>query len=251
MVKQTALPVIYVEAKAKGSIKAAVRKALPILKPWRRIGLVSTVQHVQKLEDARTLLLDAGKNVAIGDRGRLKYPGQVTGCDYSNARAISTDVDAFLFVGGGRFHAVGVALATAKPTIAADPYEENAFLIENESAKTLKKRWASIHEAKEAKEFGIIIGLKVAQKRLDEALRIKRLVEDSGKKAVLLALREVTPEALTQFPTIDVFVNTACPRISLDDSERFRKPILTPMEIFVAMGTLDWEELCRRGWFEN
>lgn len=251
MVKQTTLPILYVEAKARSSIKTAVRKALPILKPWNRIGLVSTVQHVEKLEEARRLLLNAGKSVAVGDRGRLKYPGQVTGCDYSNARAISTEVDVFLFIGGGRFHAVGVALATAKLTIVADPYERNAFLIENEPADTLRKRWASIREAKNAEEFGIIIGLKAGQKRLDEALKMKRLVENSGKKAFLLALREVTPEALTQFPTIDVFVNTACPRISLEDSERFRKPTLTPMETSVALGALDWEELCRRGWFEN
>jgi 2-(3-amino-3-carboxypropyl)histidine synthase len=54
-----------------------------------------------------------------------------------------------------------------------------------------------------------------------------------------------------EFPTIDAFVNTACPRISLDDSANFRKPILTKTETLVAIGELPWEELCKRGLLEN
>jgi 2-(3-amino-3-carboxypropyl)histidine synthase len=54
-----------------------------------------------------------------------------------------------------------------------------------------------------------------------------------------------------EFPTIDAYVNTACPRLSLDDASRFRKPVLTPNEALVVAGELTWEELCRRGLLEN
>ena len=251
MLKQTEFSTLYLEAKAKVSVKGVVRKAVSILKPWRRIGLVTTVQHAHRLDEARETLLQAGKIVAVGDAGRLKYPGQVVGCDYSNAKAVSKEVDVFLFVGGGKFHALGVALATAKPTVVADPYERRAFSIEDEAATMLKRRWASIHQTRHAEEIGILVGLKHGQKRLDQALSLRRLVEDAGKKATCFALKEITPEVLMQFPTIDAFVNTACPRLSLDDAREFGKPLLTPNELLVALGELEWEELCRKGWFEN
>jgi 2-(3-amino-3-carboxypropyl)histidine synthase len=251
MLRQKAFSTLYIEAKAKISVKDAVRRAIPHLEAWRRIGLVTTVQHVHKLDEAKKVLLEAGKVVAMGNAGRLKYAGQVIGCDYSNAKAVSKEVDAFLFVGGGRFHAIGVTLATAKPTIAADPYERKAFSIESEARRILKKRWASIHEATQAKKVGVLVGLKAGQKRLDLALRIKESVESAGKIALILALKEITPEALMQFPTIGAFVNTACPRLSLDDEGEFRKPLLTPDEMLVVLGKLRWEELCQKGWFES
>jgi len=251
MTRQELVPTIYVEAKALVSVKGAVKKAIPLLKPWKNIGLVTTVQHVDTLGEARQTLLKAGKSVAVGDAGRMKHPGQVVGCDYSNAKAVAKNVEAFLFVGGGRFHAVGAALATMKPIVVADPYERIAYSVENEVKKIVKQRFASINEAKEARTFEVLIGLKSGQKRLNEALRIKEQLDKSGKKVALLALREVTPEALMQFPTVEAFVNTACPRISLDDASRFLKPVLTLNETLVVLGESTWEELLQKGWFEG
>ena len=249
--KQERVPTIYMEARAKISVKEAVEKAIPLLEPWSNIGLVATVQHVHKLDEAKILLLKAGKTVAIGDAGLVKYPGQVIGCNFSNAQSISEEVEAFLFIGGGRFHAIGVALATAKPTIIADPYEKRAYPIQDEVPRILKQRWASISEAKGAENFGVLIGLKSGQKRLKEAVKIKEKLQKSGRKATLLALREITSNAFMQFPNIDAFVNTACPRLSLDDTPNFLKPILSLNETLVMLEEMDWEELCRKGWFEN
>jgi 2-(3-amino-3-carboxypropyl)histidine synthase len=249
--KQERVPTIYMEARAKISVKEAVEKAIPLLEPWSNIGLVATVQHVHKLDEAKILLLKAGKTVVIGDAGLVKYPGQVIGCNFSNAQSISEEVEAFLFIGGGRFHAIGVALATAKPTIIADPYEKRAYPIHDEVPRILKQRWASISEAKGSENFGVLIGLKSGQKRLKEAVKIKEKLQKSGRKATLLALREITSNALMQFPNIDAFVNSACPRISLDDTPDFLKPILSLSEALVMLGEMDWEELCRKGWFEN
>lgn len=248
---QQRVPTIYIEAKTAISVKSAVKKALPLLKPWKHIGLVTTVQHVDMLGEARTTLLEAGKSVAVGDAGELKYAGQVIGCNYSNATAIMKDVDAFLFVGGGRFHALGVALATSKPTVVADPYERRAYFIDGEAQKIRKQRWASINEAQNAKSFGVLIGLKSGQKRIDGAMQVKEKLEKKGKKVTLLSIREVTPETLTQFPSLEAFVNTSCPRIALDEANKFRKPVLTINEALVIIGELTWEELLKKGWFED
>jgi 2-(3-amino-3-carboxypropyl)histidine synthase len=249
MATQPRVPTIYIEAKAEIGIKEAVNKALPHLKDWKSLGLATTVQHVDMLSEARGLLIKAGKSVAIGDTGRLKYAGQVIGCNYSNAKAVSRDVEAYLFIGGGKFHAIGLALATAKPVIVADPYEKRAYVIDDEVQRVIKQRWATIHEAKKAENFGVLIGLKSGQKKFDKALRIKEKLEKKGKRATLLALREITPEALMQFPTIEAFVNTACPRVSLDDAPKFLKPVLTSEETSVVLGEMSWEKLCKEGWF--
>jgi len=252
MLDQAVPPTLYIEAKEKKNVDVAVRRGLLHLAQWTKIGLVTTVQHVDKLDDVKKLLLAAGKTVVTGDAGKTKYAGQILGCNYSNAKAVSKEVDAFLFIGGGKFHALGLALATAKPIIVADPYQNKAFSIGgNARAAILKKRWANIQEATKSESIGILIGLKPGQKKIATALEMKTLVENAGKKAVLLALREITPEALMQFPTIEAFINTACPRLSLDDGRRFRKPLVTVTEMLVALGKTKWEELCKTGWFES
>jgi 2-(3-amino-3-carboxypropyl)histidine synthase len=251
MVRYERVPTLYVEARAAVNVNHAVEKALPLLEKWHKVGLATTVQHVQTLDEVREILVRAGKTVIIGDTRRAKYPGQVIGCDYSNAISIAKDVEAFLFIGGGQFHALGVALSTLKPTVVADPFDNTSFSVDKEAEKIFKQRWALIQDAKQAKNFGVLLGIKPGQKRLEEALQVKEKLERNGKTAYLLAAKEITPEALMEFPTIDAFVNTACPRISLDDSVNFRKPVLTKNESLVVVGELPWEELCKKGLLEN
>ncbi|MDH5794184.1 MAG: diphthamide biosynthesis enzyme Dph2, partial [Candidatus Bathyarchaeota archaeon] len=208
LLKYERVPTIYVEARATMNVNDAVDKALPMLENWQKIGLTTTVQHVQTLDEVREILLRAGKTVVIGDAGRSNYPGQVIGCDYSNAKSIANDVEAFLFIGGGKFHALGVALSTSKPTIVADPYEKRAYSVDKEAEKIIKQRWASIEEAKKAKAFAVLVGLKPGQKKLEEALNVKKKLEESGKTACLFVAKEVTPEVLMEFPTVGAYVNT-------------------------------------------
>jgi 2-(3-amino-3-carboxypropyl)histidine synthase len=251
LVKHERVPTVYVEARATVAVDDAVEQAIPLLSEWGKIGLATTVQHVQALDHAREILVRAGKIVVVGDAGRINYPGQVSGCDYSNVKSIADEVEAFLYIGGGQFHAIGIALTTSKPTIIADPYEKRAYSIEGEAQKILKQRWTCIEEAKNAKTFGILIGLKPGQKRLDEALRIKETIEKNGKAAFLFAIREILLEALMEFPTVDAYVNTACPRISIGAALKFPKPVLTVNEFMVVSGEYPWETLLKKGLFEN
>ena len=251
LLKYERVPTIYVEARATMNVNDAVDKALPMLENWQKIGLTTTVQHVQTLDDVKEMLLRAGKTVVIGDAGRVNYPGQVVGCDYSNAKSVAKDVEAFLFVGGGRFHALGVALSTLKPTIVADPYEKRAYSVNKEAERVIKQRWASIEKAMTAKNFAVIVGLKPGQKKFEEALDLKKKLEKGGKTAYLFVAKEITPEVLMEFPTVDAYVNTACPRVSLDDASKFQKPVLTINEALVVIGELSWEKLCKEGLFEN
>ena len=251
LVKHEQVPTVYVEARATVTVDDAVEKSIPLLSKYDKVGLATTVQHVQALAHVREILVRVGKTVMVGDAGRLNYAGQVSGCDYSNVRSIANDVEVFLFIGGGRFHALGIALSTSKPTIIADPYERRAYPIDEEAQKILKQRWACVEKAKHATTFGVLVGLKLGQKRLDDALKIKEIAEKNGKTAFLFAIREILPEALMEFPTVDAYVNTACPRISLEAPSKFLKPVLTVNEFMVVSGEASWEKLLKKGLFEN
>jgi 2-(3-amino-3-carboxypropyl)histidine synthase len=80
---------------------------------------------------------------------------------------------------------------------------------------------------------------------------MKEAAEKAGKSASILAAKDLLPETLMEFPTIEVYVNTACPRISLDDASKFKKPVLTVSEFLVACGVSTWENLLNGGLFEN
>jgi 2-(3-amino-3-carboxypropyl)histidine synthase len=251
MMNHEPISTLYVEARATVTVAGAVKKSVPLLSKFSKIGLATTVQHVQTLDEAREILIRAGKTVVVGDAGRLNYSGQVIGCDYSSVKSVANEVEAFLFIGGGRFHALGIALSTSKPTIIADPYENRAYSIDKEAQKILKQRWACIEEAKNAKTFGVLVGLKIGQRRLDDALKIKEMAEKNGKTAFLFAVREILPEALMEFPSLDAYVNTACPRISLEAPSKFLKPVLTVNEFMFVCGESSWETLLQKGLFEN
>ncbi|KYH42639.1 MAG: diphthamide biosynthesis protein [Candidatus Bathyarchaeota archaeon B63] len=247
MIKRTGVPVVYFQAHARVPVEGAVERAIELLKPWRRIGLATTAQHVDDLDVVKGLLTSAGKDVYIGDDCETLHPGQVLGCNYMNAKSISPRVEAFLFIGGGRFHPLGLALATMKPVISADPFEGRAYSLEDETRRVLRKRWAGIEEARKAKNYGVIIGLKPGQLRLEAAMRIREALRRMGKKAHLLALTEITPTSLGHFQPLEAYINTACPRVSLDDPSIFPRPVLTLKEAYVMLGMMRWEDLLAEG----
>ena len=72
-----------------------------------------------------------------------------------------------------------------------------------------------------------------------------------ARSAFLLAGREIAPDTLLEFPSIDAYVNTACPRISLEAPQKFSKPVLTVNEFMVAVGEDSWENMLKKGLFEN
>ncbi|MBS7643498.1 diphthamide biosynthesis enzyme Dph2 [Candidatus Bathyarchaeota archaeon] len=239
--KHTPIPVLYLEARATEDVQAAVKASIPLLKNFARIGLATTAQHVHQLTEARKILEEAKKLVVIGPaKGRIKYDGQVLGCDFTTVKSISSQVDAIVFVGGGDFHPLGIALNTGKPVVAADPYTNKAKAIDDLKRKILRQRWATISKAREMKNFGVLLGVKVGQKNYREATSIKNQLLKAGKEAVILSVREITPEILMAFKDIEAFVDTACPRVAIDDAARFQKPVLTPEEVKVMLGKIDW-----------
>ena len=199
------------------------------------VGLVTTTQHQNRFEEMKKFLEVEGYTVHTrrGDE-RLTHEGQVLGCNYASA-----DVDAsqIMYVGGGKFHPLGLAMVHRdKRVVIADPV--NNLVSIADADKFIKQRYAAIHKAMGAKTWGIIYCTKIGQGRWELA---EEIIEDN-ENAYVITLDEITPDRLLNFK-LDAFVNTGCPRISTDDGPRFKKPMLTPQEYWIATGRDPLESL--------
>lgn len=57
----------------------------------------------------------------------------------------------------------------------------------------------------------------------------------------MILLSEITPKKLSLFQNnVDVWVQIACPRLSIDWGYAFEKPLLTPYEMVVALNETSW-----------
>ncbi|MBT6254764.1 MAG: diphthamide biosynthesis enzyme Dph2 [Euryarchaeota archaeon] len=225
------------EEDAQDRFMDAVGRLAPLT--GTKLGLVGSIQHLHLLPDFHDRLEEAGFEVEIPIGGaRLSFPGQVLGCNYSGD---DDSIGHYLFLGSGDFHPIGLVLHTGKPLAMLDPYTGDAEEMSLERIeRILRQRFGLIMASGEAQRFGILIGEKPGQMRRSLALRMKRLLEKHGKKGYLLALEHVGPDLIDFYP-VDAFVNTACPRIAIDDAVRYQKPLITPFELEVALGEKKWE----------
>ncbi len=236
------IPILYVNAYATIDVHRVVEKALSSL-VGKRIGVATTAQHLHTLKIGINILEHHGFEPIVG-RGdaRLQGDGQILGCNFSSATAIKDKVDSYLFIGSGMFHPLGLLFVTKKPVIAADPYTLQVQKQELDECRDalMRQRYGAIALAKNAKNFGILVGLKPGQLRLKLSHHLKKIVESTHRHALLLAVNYVSPEVLQSFLDIDCFISTVCPRIAIDDYLRYKKPLLTPIELEIALGIKSW-----------
>lgn len=209
---ETCVPVIYypweMEIKLENIDFSAIKE--------RRIGLVTTIQHMKLLKEAKEKLEKQGKEVVIG--------GQILGCWTVNADKL--DVDAYLFVGTGHFHPTGV-----KGTVYSWNLEKGQ--IEQIDTRLFeKKRYANIYNAKNAHSFAILVSSKEGQRELlGYAEQLKSKLQQKDKKAFIVIMDEIRDSKLMGIK-VDAFVNTACPRLT-DDA--FSKPFVNASDIDILL----------------
>ncbi|HEX7445629.1 MAG TPA: diphthamide biosynthesis enzyme Dph2 [Methanothrix sp.] len=229
--------VIFLEARMREDLRETVENATKLLTA-PRVGVATTIQHVHNLSQALDVLKEHGIEGLLGPAGkRVKYPGQVLGCSYSTVKAL--DVEEYLFIGTGQFHPLGIALATGKRVVIADPV--TCEVSEIDTDPMLRRRFGAISRASEAKHFAILVSKKPGQKRMDLARRLMNLGEAHGLEMFLVYMDNIEPDRLLNLGA-EAAVSTACPRVALDDAAKYRIPILTPPEFEVLLGERRWEE---------
>jgi len=226
--------VVMINAYDDVSFDRVARKCASSLnKYYKTLSLLTYSQHISQVSKVKEIFEEYGYRVVIGKgKGQLN-DGQVFGCEFYPAFDIHNIVDAYIFLGQSRFHSVSVAMSTEKPTYMLDPYLGEYSQV-NDIAQTFKKKAIlSIYRALDAKSIGIIIGLKEGQFANIQALKLKKIFEQLGKRVQLIAMTNITEHYVQVFKGIDAFVEVACPRIAIDD--HFSKPMLSVPQAFALI----------------
>lgn len=182
---------LFIPAKSKTSI-------LPVLKKVKlsgKTGLITTIQYLNQVKKI--------KNYIFG--------GQILGCNIKNAEKISSKIDQFLYIGSGTFHPIYVALKIKKPVYIANP-ETNEFskIATKEITKLEKQLKGKQIKFYAAKKLGIIVSTKPGQYNIKIAEKLKKQLK---KPSFIFLTDNINTEELENFPDIDCWINTACPRI--------------------------------------
>jgi 2-(3-amino-3-carboxypropyl)histidine synthase len=242
--KDISAPTTFINALSTKDVTEVVEKSLSQLE-GKKIGMVTTAQHLHSLDVAENILQKNNFEpiLSAGD-ARISTKGQILGCDFSAGMNIIDKVDSFLFIGSGTFHPVGLLLSSKKPVIAADPYTNSVKKQELDELKDiiLRQRYGAIAISKNARKFGILVGLKRGQQRMDLAHRIREMFDAFDKKSLIIAMDNFSPVSLQGFGDIDCFVSTACPRIAIDDYLQYKIPIITSIELEIVLGKRKWED---------
>jgi 2-(3-amino-3-carboxypropyl)histidine synthase len=223
------------------------------LAPYKRLGLATFSQHLHELRPVKENLEARGFTVLVGRGNNLMLEGQVFGCDFSTAYPIRGQVDAFALLGESEFHAVGLALATGKPTFMLDPYMNEVTDMKEAADERWKRSVLGVYKALDARTFGVITGMKEGQKMLGRSRWITKRLEMNGRKVIQLAIRDITAERLAPHREIDAFIQTACPRISIDGFT-FDRPVLSIPQADALVALMEGREpgefLQRAKWIE-
>lgn len=198
----------------------------------KKIGLVTTVQFLDQLKQLTKFLKENGKKVVTGKPNKALEKGQILGCDLSAAISIERNVDCFVYLGSGLFHPLGLGLKTSKQIIIANPLTNEISEISKEQVEFFKNtKKKMLNSFNFAKKIGILVCTKTGQYNLKAALKAKKFLEGKGKKVYIFMFDTLVPEDLINFSDIEAWLNTACPRIAIDDAERIGKPIVNLEDI--------------------
>ncbi|KAK1331472.1 hypothetical protein QTO34_009429 [Cnephaeus nilssonii] len=219
--------------------------------PASALALVSTIQFVSTLQ-AVAQELKAEYRVSVPQCKPLS-PGEILGC---TSPYLPKDVEAVVYLGDGRFHLESVMIAN--PDVPAyryglswtiqlgrgyDPYSKVLSREHYDHQRMQTNRQEAIATARSAKSWGLILGTLGRQgspKILEQHLESR--LQALGLPFVRLLLSEIFPSKLSLLPQVDVWVQVACPRLSIDWGTAFPKPLLTPYEAAVALRDISWQQ---------
>ena len=219
------MKIMMVEGRYKGEINLSNLDTdiLP-----KRIGLATTVQFLDYVDGIKLFLQSKGKEIFV-DKMRQKYEGQLLGCDQGAAVKIKDNVDAFLYIGTGVFHPLGISLNVDKEVFCYDPLHAVMSKIDRKQVERYNaKRKGAYLKFLQAKEIGFLVSLKPGQNNFKKAIEWKNKLKD--KNCYIFAFDTLDFNQIENFPFVECWVNTACNRI-LDDYEKFPKPLVDLSDI--------------------
>ena len=154
-----------------------------------------------------------GKDVILIKGEHCQYDGQILGC---SIKKFQKDVDAFLYIGDGMFHPRALMFYNEKDVFVFNPFSKTFSKLNTKEVEKIKKRVkVGLVKFHSSKEIGIIVSTKPGQNRMKDAMELEKRFGD--KNFYLFVCDTLDFNQLENFPFVECWVNTACPRIGLDD----------------------------------
>jgi len=238
---------LFLEAPYEKKIKLD-SKLIDYLKnnKFQRLGLFASIQFMDQLEQVKELLKDF--TLITTKVPRTMHESQLLGC---NTYALNVEeVDCYLYIGDGNFHPLALVLGQKdnkelKEVICNDPRGEMKILTVAGIKTSLKKYRGSLMKFFTSKNIGVIITIKPGQEQFRPSLALENKYPD--KKFYYFIDNNISFNQLENFPFIDTWVNTACPRIGFDDQEMFRRGVINLTDAMIAEKLLTQESYLNQG----
>ena len=201
------------------------------------IALYSAVNFHNKFDFVVKLLEKKGFKVLTSKPDRCSKIGQILGC-VSNKENLNLEldkIDGFVYIGDGYFHPNALLFCQEgqekiKPIVLGNVVQQiTEVLTENHISKYLKKRKGVMLKFLTSKNIGVFISTKWGQSYEKTALKLKDKYKD--KKFYFFIGDNFMDNEMENFPYVECFVNTACPRIGQDDILRHTKAVVNIKDI--------------------
>ncbi|MBW3012526.1 2-(3-amino-3-carboxypropyl)histidine synthase subunit [Candidatus Woesearchaeota archaeon] len=186
------MEIMFIPVKKKYDLKELAN----LDKMPKKLGLVTTVQYVDDLPRVKEYLDSKGKECIV--------IGKILGCDAIIAEKYKDKVDAFLYIGSGRFHPIEL-LHIGTPVFLSNGEQ---LVIEERKIKGMLAKFYS------SNDIGVIISVKQGQCHMDWAEELKKRFPE--KTFYFFAASTIDYTQMENFNFVQAWVNTACPRIADD-----------------------------------
>src|SRR3989338_121664 len=228
--------VLFLEAPYSGEIKLCEAILTYFKKKkYTKVALYASVQFCNNLDTVHTQLKDANITVITSKPDRAHVQSQLLGCDnYHSSLNLAEkelqEIDAYLYVGDGKFHPLALVYAqkdstVMKEIICNDPMSKKMTIMNIDDIKVKLRRYrGALLKFFSAKTVGVIITVKPGQEHLRPSFFLEKKFPE--KKFYYFIDDTVSFNQLENFPFVEVWINTACPRIGFDDQEQFRKGVI-------------------------
>ncbi len=206
---------LFIQARYNGEIN---KEKIDLSALPQKTGLFSSIQYVDFLPVIKEYVEAQGKKAELF---KLEdHKGQVLGCSIKKING----VDAILYIGDGMFHPLALGIENSIPIYVFNPLTDEFFTLPEESfEKFRRKQKASMASFFSSKNIGVLVSLKDGQFNIKASEQLKEKYPD--KNYYILIFDTLDFSQIENFSFIECFVNTACPRISYDENQKFPRPI--------------------------